>query len=126
MIHPYQEPVDVINLGTEEDREEVKVGVALEQSVKEELVKLLQEYMDVFSWSCQDMTGLDTDMVVHNLPLKSKYPPIKHKLRRTRPDMDAKIREEVKKQFNVGFLVVETYPQWITNIVPIITKDGKV
>jgi len=97
MIQPHQEPVDVINLGTEEDREEVKVGTALKKNVKEELVKLLHEYVDVFAWSYQDMPGLDTDIVVHKLPLKLECPPIKQKLRRTRPDMAVKIREEVKK-----------------------------
>ena len=34
-IHPHEEPVDTINLGTEEDKREVKVGANLEPSVKE-------------------------------------------------------------------------------------------
>ena len=33
-IHPHKEPVDTINLGTEEDKKEVKVGANLEPSVK--------------------------------------------------------------------------------------------
>jgi hypothetical protein len=41
MIRPHQEPVDVINLGIEEDKKEVKVGAALQLEVKESLVKLL-------------------------------------------------------------------------------------
>lgn len=126
MIQPHQEPVDVINLGTEEDRKEVKVGSALEQDVKEEMVKFLREYVDVFAWSYQDMPGLDTDIVMHKLPLKSECSPVKQKLRRTRPDMATKIRDEVKKQFDAGFLAIATYPQWVANIVPVPKKDGKV
>ena len=30
-----------------------------------------------------------------------------------------KIKEEVKKQLDVGFLEVSKYPQWVTNIVPV-------
>ena len=30
------------------------------------------------------------------------------------------------KQFNVGFLTVTSYPQWVANIVPVPKKDGKV
>lgn len=60
MIQPHQEPVDVINLGTEKDWKEVKVGASLEQSVKKELVKLLKEYVDVFGWSYQYMSGLNS------------------------------------------------------------------
>ena len=33
---------------------------------------------------------------------------------------------EVMKKFNVGFLVVTSYPQWAANVVPVPKKDGKV
>ncbi|XP_039684984.1 uncharacterized protein [Medicago truncatula] len=72
------------------------------------------------------MPGLDTDIVVHHLPLKPECPPVKQKLRRTRPDMALKIKEEVQKQIDAGFLVTSKYPQWLANIVPVPKKDGKV
>ena len=37
-----------------------------------------------------------------------------------------KIKEEVKKQFDVGFIGVAKYPEWVANIVPVPKKDGKV
>ena len=37
-----------------------------------------------------------------------------------------KIKEEVKKQLDVGFLEVAKYPQWVANIVPMSKKDSKV
>ena len=40
--------------------------------------------------------------------------------------MSSKIREEVLKQFDAGFLAVVDYPPWIANIVPVPNKDGKV
>lgn len=81
--------------------------------------------MDVFAWSYQDMPGLNTDIVVHHLPLKEECPLVKQKLRRTRPDMAIKIKE-VQKQLNTSFLAVSNYPKWIANIVPVSKKDGKV
>ena len=42
------------------------------------------------------------------------------------PDMLPKINEELKKQFDVGFLEVTKYPQWMANIVSEPKKDGKV
>lgn len=82
--------------------------------------------MDVFAWSYQGMSGLDNDIMVHHLPLKEDCPPVKQKLRRTRLDMAMKIKEEVQKQLNAGFLAVSNYPQWITNIMLVPQKDGKV
>ncbi|KAI5410038.1 hypothetical protein KIW84_055495 [Lathyrus oleraceus] len=52
--------------------------------------------------------------------------PVKQQLRRTHPDMAVKIKEEVQKQIDVGFLVTSTYPQWVANIVLVPKKDGKV
>ena len=51
---------------------------------------------------------------------------MKQKLRRTHPDMAVKIKEEVQKQIDAGFLVTSTYPQWVANIVLVPKKDGKV
>lgn len=81
----------MINLGTKENTKEVKVGATLKDKIKERLVKRLHEYADVFAWSYQDMPGLDTDIFIHKLPLKPECPPVKQKLRKTRPGMSLKI-----------------------------------
>ena len=102
-IQPYKEPLEVIHLRSEEDLKEVKIGALLHPDVKSRLIELLKEYMDIFSWSYQDMLGLDIDIVEHRLPLKPECPPVKQKLRRIHPDMAVKIKEEVLKQINAGF-----------------------
>jgi len=125
-IQPHQEEIEVINLGTEEDKKEIKIGVLLDARVKERIVELLREYSKIFAWSYKDMPGLDPDVVEHRLPLKPECPPVKQKLRRSHPDMVLKIKEEVRKQIDAGFLVTSEYPQWLANIVPVLEKDGKV
>ena len=95
VIQPHQEALEVINLGTEDARKEVKIGAALEDGVKQKLVEMLHEYVDIFAWSYEDMPGLDTDIVMHELPLKKGCSPVKQKLRRTHPEMSRKIKEEV-------------------------------
>jgi len=42
-IQPHQEDVEVINLGTEEDKREVKVGASLQDTVKTRLIELLHD-----------------------------------------------------------------------------------
>ena len=37
-----------------------------------------------------------------------------------------KIKEEVEKQYNAGFLSVVNYPEWLLNVVLVPKKDGKV
>ena len=125
-ILPHQEITEAVNLGTEEEKKEVKIGTTLSSVTRIELIDLLQDYNDVFAWSYQDMPGLDTDIVVHRLPLREECMPVKQKLRRVKPEMLLKIKEEVKKQLDAGFLEVAKYPQWVANIVPVPKKDGKV
>ncbi|XP_027192674.1 uncharacterized protein [Cicer arietinum] len=122
-IMPFEEPIEIVNLGTEEGRKEIKVGTILKKEVYHKLIELLHEYKDVFAWSYQDMPGFDTSIVEHKLPLKPDSSPVKKKLRRMKLDMSLKIREEIQKQFDAGFLAVANYPHWIANIVPVPKKD---
>ena len=118
--------MDTINLGTEEDKKEIKVGTNLEPSVKERLIQLWHDYVEIFAWSYEDMPGLDTNIVVHRLPIREDCPPVKQKVCRMRPDMLEKIKAEVMKQFNTGFLAFTSYPQWVANVVLVPKKDRKV
>jgi len=51
------------------------------------MIALLQEYSDVFAWSYEDMPGLDTNIVVHKIPLEEGCKPVKQKLRRALLEM---------------------------------------
>ncbi|KAI5441701.1 hypothetical protein KIW84_010954 [Lathyrus oleraceus] len=82
-IRPFEEKIELVNLSSEDGVKEVKIG----------------------SQMC-----LDSNIVEHRLPLKPEYPPVKQKLRRTHPDMVVKIKEEVQKQIDTGFLVTSEYP----------------
>ena len=109
-ISPHQKVTEAINLGIEEERKEMKIETTLSPATRKELVDLLQEYNDVFAWSYQDMPGLDIDIVVHQLPLRKECISVKQKLRRVKSKILLKIKEEVKKQLDVGFLEVSKYP----------------
>ena len=59
IIHPFEEQIELVNLGSEDDVKEVKIGSRLCPDAKKGLIDLLREYSDVFAWSYQDMPGLD-------------------------------------------------------------------
>ena len=80
------------NVGTEQDKRELKTGTLITTEERCSLTALLHEYMDVFAWSYVDMPGLDIDIVVHKVPLIEGCKPVKQKLRRTRPDILSRSR----------------------------------
>ena len=47
VIQPHEELVEVMNLGTDEDRKEIKIGADLENSVKERLIQMLRDSIEV-------------------------------------------------------------------------------
>ena len=110
-MRSHQEKTELVDLGTGSEKKEVKVGTGMTAPIREELVALLRDYQEVFAWLYQDMPGLSHDIVQHRLPLNSGCSPVKQKLRRMKPEMSLKIKEEMKKQFDAGFLVVTRYPE---------------
>src|SRR4051812_49825618 len=64
-IQPHKEPIEVANLGNNEEKKEVKIGADLEDSVKQRLIQMLQDYVEIFAWSYEDMPGV----APQNLPI---------------------------------------------------------
>ena len=74
-INPHQEEIELVNLGTDEERKEFKVSTCMLANIQEELIVLLREYQDIFTWSYQDMPGLNPEILLHRLPLKPESSP---------------------------------------------------
>ncbi|KAA3453125.1 RNA-directed DNA polymerase (Reverse transcriptase), Ribonuclease H-like protein [Gossypium australe] len=97
-ILPHEETVEVVTL---EEGKSVKIGTCITEET-------------------------NTDIIVHHLPIKEDCKPVQQKIRRMRPDIVLKIKEEVKNQFDAGFLQEVQYLEWVANIVPVPKKDRKV
>ncbi|PKI49799.1 hypothetical protein CRG98_029808 [Punica granatum] len=101
------EPTEEINVGTEEEPRTLKIGTALNPTQRARMIDFLKEYQEVFAWSYADMPGLDPSIVEHFLPLDTeKFPPKRQQLRRQRASLLLRIKEEVVKQINAGFLKI--------------------
>nr|KYP32071.1 hypothetical protein KK1_047337 [Cajanus cajan] len=118
IIQPHQERVETINISQGKEIKEISIDTLTNNDIRQRLMNLLKEYIDVFGWSYHDMSGLDPKIVEHILPLKEEFRPIKQKLRRVKLEWSHKIKEEVQKQIDVAFLIVPHYPEWLANIVP--------
>ncbi|XP_070029012.1 uncharacterized protein [Nicotiana sylvestris] len=98
-----------VNLGDAEPVKETRISIDLSPTEKEEYIRFLKEYEDIFAWSYDDMSGLSTSIVAHKLPTNPMCPPVKQKLRKFKPDMSLKIKEEVTKKIKAKVLKVVEY-----------------
>jgi hypothetical protein len=71
----------------------------------------MRVFFYVFAWSYADMPNLDTKIMVQRLFFRKDYKLVKQKLKSTRPDILIKIKEDVRKHWDVGFIEVVKYPQ---------------
>src|SRR4051812_43113107 len=102
------------------------VGKGLSSTRREYLIKLIQEYIDVFAWNYEDMPGLDPQVAMHLLNIDPEKKPFKQPQRQFRPAMMEAIEAEVKKLINSGFIREEQHPDWVANFVPIAKKNSKI
>ena len=91
-----------------------------------DLQELLTKFQEVFAWSYENMLGIDPEIAQHHINTHDHMVPVKQKLRRMRTKWLLKIKEEVTKQLQVGFIKPINQAEWIANVVPIPKKDGKV
>ena len=57
----------------------VKIGGELDDGVKEDLIKLLREYSDIFAWSHEEMPGIPLSLATHRLAIDATFKPVKQK-----------------------------------------------
>src|SRR4051812_47825937 len=123
---PTDDKLVQINLGDGFTPKPIFVGEGLSPSEREDLIKLIREYIDVLAWNYEDMPGLDPQVATHRLNIDPEKKPFKQPQRRFRPAMMEAIEAEVKKLIDSGFIREELHPNWVVNVVPVDKKNGKI
>jgi hypothetical protein len=94
--------------------------------VKEDYIKLMKYFPNVFAWSSDDLKFYDTKGIQHIIPLKDDQKPFKKNLRRINPLLLSLIEKEVNKLFKAKIFVSLRFLKWVANMVPVRKKRGKI
>ena len=84
-VSPHLNDLETVDLGIADQLRELRIGTTLSIDEKDSLLRLLRSYLDVFTWSYEDMSGLGPSIVQHHLPLVPHARRVKQKLRRLQP-----------------------------------------
>ena len=71
------------------------------------------------------MPGLDRSIVEHRLPIKPGYRPYQQGARRCNPNVLPDIKAEITWLLEAKFIRQCRYAEWISNVVPVYKKNGK-
>ncbi|XP_028117455.1 uncharacterized protein LOC114315088 [Camellia sinensis] len=72
------------------------------------------------------MPRLDPDLVSYYLDVFPNSKPIKQVARKYHPDLEEKIKEEIEKLQQTGFIQPIQDPTWLASIVPVKKKNGQI
>lgn len=97
----------------------------VEGQFKQELTDLLQEFKDIFAWNYTDMKGVDPKFCMHKINLKKDAIPLVSQRYRMNPNYAKAVKEELDKLLQVGFIYPLEQVTWLSPIVIVPKKNGK-
>ena len=90
------EPVkklEEILLDSSDPSRTTKIGTLANPAIRQELITFLRGNRDVFTWSHEDMLGIDPSVIVHRLNVSPAFPPVRQKKKVFAPERDRAIAE---------------------------------
>ncbi|XP_004306016.1 PREDICTED: uncharacterized protein LOC101304797 [Fragaria vesca subsp. vesca] len=120
-----RDPISQVDVGTAEKPLLISISAKLAEDEKETLLALLCEYRDCFADKYEDMPGLSPDLVCHRLPTYPDRRPVRQDGRFMRTETLIVVKEEIESMHRSGIIRVAKYNEWLSNVVPVRKKNGK-
>jgi hypothetical protein len=109
-VSPNESEVDDFNIGNDKEPKIVKVSKSLSSKDKNKYLKLLRQFLDVFSWIYEDLKVYDKGIIQHTIAIIENQKPFRQKLRRINPLFFPLIEKEIKKLFDAKIIVSFVIP----------------
>ena len=106
--------------------ENIHVGVSCSPSELDSYHSLFREFLDVFSWSYEEMPSIDTSIVEHTINMYRDVKPVHQQLRPIHSKKSVAIKAEVEIFLRGGFIYPVLLTVWVSNIVPVMKKQGTI
>ena len=117
---------ELINLGTEQNPQNINLGLGLSLEEKEAFIRLLKKNKQVFAWKYDDLKTYDTSIIQHTIPMLPDQKPIQQKLRKIHPNLESQIKTELNKLLKAKIIFPVRHSNWVSNMVPVRKKNGDI
>ena len=119
------EELKEVNLDSSRPKRMTRIGTLASWPIRQTLTAFLRDNQDVFTWSHEDIPGIDPLVIVHRLNVSPSFSPIRQKKRVFAQERDKAIAEEVRKLLEADFIREVYYPDWLANVVMVKKANGK-
>ena len=89
-----------VNMGTNQNPKLIKIGKGTSQKERNELINLVKEYRDVFSFTYDELKAYQEDAFQHTISLKPELKevnPFRQKLRQINPKLAPIVKRSLKR-----------------------------
>ena len=114
-----------MNLGTEEEKKVTYISSHLTPEQFDEVLVVVKKFKDCFAWDYTEVLGLDRTLVEHRIPIKKEHLPHQQTPPRMANEVILKVKEEIKRLLQAGFIRPVRYIEWLSNIVLVLKKNSK-
>ena len=119
------EALETVTLTRGETAKTTRIGTTLGLGMRASLIQFLQENLDVFAWSHEDMPSIPTEVIQHKLNMNPERNPVQQRRRAFALERDQAVRDEVARLLTAGFIQEVYYSDWLANIVLVKKTNGK-
>ena len=119
------EALETVTLDKDQTGKTTRIGTTLSPEMRASLIQFLQQSLDVFAWSHEDMPGIPTEIIQHKLNVNSASKPVQQRRRVFALEQDQAVRDEVARLLSAGFIREVYYPDWLANVVLVKKANGK-
>ena len=98
------EALEIVTLDRDEIDKTTRIGTTLNPEMRASFIQFLQQNLDVFAWSHEDMPDIPTEIIQHKLNVNPASKPVQQRRRVFAPERDQVVRDEVARLLSAGFI----------------------
>ena len=119
------EALETVTLDKDKTGKMTRIGTTLSPEMRASLIQILQQNLDVFAWSHEDMPDIPTEIIQHKLNVNPASKLVRQRRRVFALEQDQAVRDEVARLLSAGFIREVYYPDWLVNVVLVKKANGK-
>ena len=104
--------------------ENVYIGAECSHAEIQEYTELFKEFLDIFSWSYDEILGVDPRIVKHEINTYPNAKLVRQLLRAVNPRKTTVIKAEIEKLLKANFIYPVPLMEWFSNPVLVDKKQG--
>lgn len=115
-----------INVGTTDHPQPIRDYDGIQGQELRNWTEFFRAHKSAFVWTYADLRGIPVEIVEHWIVLEDDARPIHPRQYWLNPKYCLMVKEELDKLLSVGFIYTIPYTEWVSPIVMVSKKNGKI